>query len=380
MSGLTTISLRLVLLGALTATVACGDMQGRINTEIDTNDLASSSAIRTVELVTQEDADELDELINNLLYKEAVASVVDFHAETTQKNKEEKEQAAAKPEPKQEPKAEIPKAAEPKKEEVKPVVKEEPKKEEPKKEEPKTVPPPQVKPKDGGASVGGVAATVPKAPPKEDFEGPGKLKPTIYYFVVINEDKASKCDDRMGLHGQGGKKLLTVCKRTHKACALQGSCGVIQNGRMHYFNIIGRFQNQERFFEIEKGGCRYGYGVNSSCLDPFYTLAADLTIYKPGEVIFIPSVVGLELPDGSKHSGYFIIRDKGRGIIGRGRFDFYSGEYHWNDKTNNSLAKIGFADVTTNVPYYRVKGETAKAVLASRDFPRLPVTAIGSDK
>ncbi|XGC80334.1 hypothetical protein ACES2L_13460 [Bdellovibrio bacteriovorus] len=375
MSGLTTISLRLVLLGALTATVACGDMQGRLNTEIDSNDLASTSSIRTVEMVTQEDADELDELINNLLYKEAVASVIDFHAETVEKNKEEKEQAANKPEVKPEPKTEVPKAPEPKKEEVKPVVKEDPKK-----EEPKTAPGPQVKPNEGAGSIGGIASAVQKTPPKEDFEGPGKLKPTIYYFVVINEDKSSKCDEKMGLHGQGGKKLLTVCKRTHKACALQGSCGVIQNGRMHYFNIIGRFQNQERFFEIGKEGCRYGYGVNSSCLDPFYTLAADLSIYKPGEVIFIPSVVGLELPDGSKHSGYFIIRDKGRGIIGRGRFDFYSGEYHWNDKKNNSLAKIGFADVTTNVPYYRVKGETAKTVLASRDFPRLPVNAIGSDK
>ncbi len=70
---------------------------------------------------------------------------------------------------------------------------------------------------------------------------------------------------------------------------MQGSCSVIQDGKKHNFNVIGRTSGQDRFFEIEKNDdCQYGYGVQSSCLDPYYTLAADLTIYKPGEVIFVP--------------------------------------------------------------------------------------------
>lgn len=215
------------------------------------------------------------------------------------------------------------------------------------------------------------------APTQAEMNGPGVLKPTVYFFVVINEDKNScAANAKSTLYGAGGKKLLTVCAKTLNACALQGSCAVVQNGKTHTFNVIGRFDGQDRFFEIEQDGCRFGYGVNSSCLDPFYTLAADLTIYKPGEVIFVPAVVGLELPDGSKHSGYFVIRDKGRGIIGRGRFDFFSGYFSWLDP-KNPFNKLGLSDVSTNIPYFRVSGESAKKFLLSRAYPQIPANATG---
>lgn len=209
-----------------------------------------------------------------------------------------------------------------------------------------------------------------EADPK--IEGPGVLKPTIYYFPTINEDE-KKCDDKdkKVIHGEGGKELVTVCASTEAICGEQGTCAIIQDGMKKTFNIIGRFQGQDRYFEIKKDGCIFGYGVRSSCLDPFYTLAADLNIYKPGDVIFVPAVEGLELPDGSKHNGYFIIRDQGRGIVGRGRFDFFSGSYHWAD-SKNPFKKLGLGDVKTNIPYFKVLGESAAQVLKDRSYPRLP--------
>ncbi|WP_415063232.1 hypothetical protein [Bdellovibrio sp.] len=214
--------------------------------------------------------------------------------------------------------------------------------------------------------------TNPEVDSKNDMVGPGTLKPTVYYFVIIDEDKNTcPSESKQTLHGAGGKSLLSVCPKTAQACGLQGSCGVIQKGVTHTFNIIGRFEGQDRYFEIEEDGCRFGYGVRSSCLDPFYTLAADLEIYKPGEVIFVPAVVGLQLPDGSKHNGYFVIRDKGRGVKGLGRFDFFSGFYSWYDP-KNPFKKLGLGDIKTNIPYFRVGGETAKKVLLNRAFPQLP--------
>lgn len=224
------------------------------------------------------------------------------------------------------------------------------------------------------ASVEGPKQTSPRA---TDMEGPGVLKPTVYYFPVINEDtKGCPLPTKQPLHGAGGKILGHVCKETAEACGLQGSCAIVQNGQMKTYNIIGRFEGQDRFFEIEKEGCRFGYGVQSSCLDPFFTLAADLNIYKPGEVIFVPAVVGLVLPDGTVHDGYFIIRDQGRGIVGRGRFDFYSGYYSWLDQ-KNPFNKLGLGDVKTNIPYFRVRGETAKKILAARSYPKLPAKVFG---
>lgn len=210
----------------------------------------------------------------------------------------------------------------------------------------------------------------------DEMVGPGVLFPTVYYFAIINEDEKG-CEDsqKQTLHGAGSKPLMQVCEKTAGVCGLQGSCAIVQDGKTRAFNIIGRFGGQDRYFEIPEDGCRFGYGVSSSCLDPFYTLAADLEIYKPGEVIFVPAVVGLELPDGSQHDGYFVIRDKGRGIKGRGRFDFFTGHYSWYN-SKNPFKRLGLGDIKTNIPYFRVKGETAKKVLTSRSFPKLPEKAV----
>lgn len=202
-----------------------------------------------------------------------------------------------------------------------------------------------------------------------DFTGPGRLKPTIYYFPVFNEDE-SKCEKNTMMHASGGKELLKVCEKTAKECGLQGSCAIVQDGVTRSFNVLGAKNGQDRFFEI-KDACKYGFGVDNACLDPFYTLAADLSLYDPGQVIYVPGVVGMELPDGSKHSGYFVIRDRGRGVTGTGRFDFFSGMMAWKD-SRNPFTRLGLGDVNTNIPYYKVKGKTAQQVLRHRAFPKLP--------
>lgn len=213
-----------------------------------------------------------------------------------------------------------------------------------------------------------------EAPKKGDLSDRGTIRPTIYYYVKIDEDKSS-CSRDINIRDGKGVQLLRVCKTTATSCALQGSCAVVQSGKTHNLNILKRVDGEDRFFEIDADSCPFGYGVSSSCLDPFYTIAADLDFYKAGSVIYVPSVVGLELPDGSKHNGYFVVRDRGRAIKGAGRFDFFSGTMSWRDKTN-PFNKMGLGSKQTNVPYYRVSGETAKRVLAVRAYPELPQTVV----
>ncbi|UYL07770.1 3D domain-containing protein [Bdellovibrio sp. SKB1291214] len=209
-------------------------------------------------------------------------------------------------------------------------------------------------------------------PASKDVQGTSSLKPTVYFFPVFDEDKKTCSDsEKVTLHGQGGKALIRVCKKNSLACGLQGSCTIKQKGKIRMLNILARIKGQNRYFEINREECKYGYGVSSVCLDPFHTLAADLSVYKLGEVIYIPSVIGLILPDGSLHDGYFIIRDKGAGINGRGRFDFYSGFVPWYEKTN-PFNRIGLADKNTAVPYLRITGAKAAEIKARRAFPRIP--------
>ncbi|WP_413557380.1 3D domain-containing protein [Bdellovibrio sp. HCB209] len=228
---------------------------------------------------------------------------------------------------------------------------------------------PNMEPTHGSVSEEQIAKDRPKA---SEVQGTAKLTPTVYFFPVFDEDKKSCPDsEKVTLHGQGGKALIRVCKKSSLACGLQGSCSIKQKGKIRMLNILARIKGQNRYFEINREECKYGYGDRTVCLDPFHTLAADLKVYKLGEVIYIPSVIGLILPDGSLHDGYFIIRDKGSGINGRGRFDFYSGFVPWYESTN-PFKRIGLADKTTSVPYLRITGAKAKEIQARRSYPSIP--------
>lgn len=217
---------------------------------------------------------------------------------------------------------------------------------------------------------------IPEPPTKisKDVSEKGTVTPTVYYFPVIDEDDGD-CSKKIDMRDSKGKKLIRICRTTQSACALQGACAIVQDGELRSFNISGRAEKHDIFFEMTEHDCRFGYGVKSSCLDPFYTLAADMSIYKPGDVIYIPSVRGLKLPDGTDHSGYFVVRDSGRAIVGKGRFDFFSGYYHWRSG-DNPFSKIGLTSKKTKIPYYRIRGDLAKTVQAARGFPRLPEKAI----
>lgn len=211
-------------------------------------------------------------------------------------------------------------------------------------------------------------------PKESDIAVKGHLRPTVYYFPVINEDKR-KCVRDYILRGEDGEKILSLCEKTRASCRLQGSCAIIQGGKKRTFNIIGNFAGKDRFFETSKDVCRFGFGVKSSCLDPFYTLAADLSIYRPGDVIYVPIVRGIALPDGSKHSGYFIVRDTGRNILGKTRFDFFSGHIPWRDD-ENPFTKAGLANKANRFEFMKIKGEKAKAFSMQRSYPKLPVDIV----
>lgn len=239
----------------------------------------------------------------------------------------------------------------------------EPKSDEPKRDEPKQSDSPS-KPasSEGGASKKQGLVVLEK----------GFLTPTIYFFPLIDEDR-SQCQSKgmVNLYGAKGVVLAKLCKSTFALCSEQGSCAVVQNDRQTSYNIIGLFNGQERYFQIKETSCVLGYGVRGYCLDPFYTLAADLDLYQPGDVIFVPAVVGLQLPDGSRHNGYFIVRDEGRGVKGKGRFDFFSGVYSWKD-SRNPFVKLGLGSGKNKIPYFKIGGHRKTQVQRWRVYPDFP--------
>lgn len=230
--------------------------------------------------------------------------------------------------------------------------------------------------------------TLPKTPAQDsevssdDYAKGGMISPTIYFFPRVYEypackDRSSSPENRtlIPLKDRSGRTLFDICKGGYESCLEQGSCEVEKNdGTYSIVNVINPNAKTPTFTALPEGHpCRHGLGVNSSCLDAFYTVAADLTVHKPGDVIFVPAVAKaqIQLGPNHKHNGYFIVRDRGGAIKGASRFDFFSGRVSWKN-ANNPFSKIKLGDKRTRYEFFKVTGETRKKVLRSRCWPKLP--------
>lgn len=186
------------------------------------------------------------------------------------------------------------------------------------------------------------------------------LLPTTYYLA--QEDKIS-CkgsyrDDvydgteKTKVKTPGGKVIATVCSRYYRFLTMEGSGLLSDRGQGKLtINWAGKFR-----FKIQKR-CKMGHGISpKDCLLSHHTIAADPKIHKVGDIIYIPSAVGLQLPDGSTHNGYFIVLDTGGAFIGVGqqRVDLFVG---LENDSNNVFRNAGFHH-RSPIQAYKVTGQT----------------------
>ncbi|MEK2689907.1 3D domain-containing protein [Bdellovibrio sp. GT3] len=202
------------------------------------------------------------------------------------------------------------------------------------------------------------------------------LSPTIYYKPTVHFD-AAKCtqEELRDMVSPADKILTTICVRDFDRCLIEGACFVDKGGSVRSFNYHSRIKNIPRFVEVDLRRCPFGYGVNNSCLDPYYTIAADLSIYKVGDVVFVPRLVNAPMPDGSIHDGFVVIRDRGARILGQGRFDFFTGFYNHADK-DNIIARLGFGDPYARFDYRMATEEESAAARERRGYPGIKNTII----
>ena len=196
---------------------------------------------------------------------------------------------------------------------------------------------------------------------------------TIYYKPIISEAKNCESNDFKDLRDRQGKILYTMCSKVYKSCLMQGSCLIREGNGVRSFNYVGYSKKEEFYYfhESDLLKCPFGYGVRSGCLDPYFSVAADPDHFKYGDVIFVPQLVGLELPDGQIHDGYLIVRDTGGGIKGPNRFDFFVG-LSANGIQQNIFAKLGFGDKKSKIEFQRVSNDQTLQIRNKRNFPSLP--------
>lgn len=199
------------------------------------------------------------------------------------------------------------------------------------------------------------------------------LTPTIYYRPVVQvETTVCSWDEVKEIVDVNGVPLLRLCEKDYNTCLLQGTCIAVDRQGRHVLNYQDEKNGQHYFFEGQSDVCIYGFGVQNICLDPFYSVAADLRYFKPGDVIFVEKLKGVILPDGSTHQGYLIVRDEGGRILGDSRFDFFTGEMNYLDR-KNPFAVLGLADQRKRFIYNRVAEPLAEKIRQQRHYPLIPV-------
>lgn len=206
---------------------------------------------------------------------------------------------------------------------------------------------------------------------------------TIYFLPAYTVNSANSCaeSEKLNLLDRAGVMLFRVCKFVYSNCELNGSCRLERSQKFYIVEVDRVDANKLRRFRVTtSANCIFGTGARSDgvnkfsemCLDPYYSVAADWKHYRLGDVIYLPTLIGLALPDGTVHTGYVIVRDTGGRIKGPGRFDFFTG-FDVLNKNKNPFVRIGLSGGGNFFPDYQpVPGPLAEAIRKERGFPLLP--------
>ena len=150
----------------------------------------------------------------------------------------------------------------------------------------------------------------------------GAFRNTIYYLKeessFQNRPKDTEVKDL------SGRVIARVNSRFKQLMDIEGS-GKLMDGRV--LNYAGRVRGEIRY-QFTKHN--WGLGVGDCGLIPFRSLAVDQDLIPYGSIVRIQETVGMPLPDGSRHDGYWIASDTGGAIRGD-RIDLFTGKESWRD-------------------------------------------------
>ena len=200
------------------------------------------------------------------------------------------------------------------------------------------------------------------------------LSPTIYYTPILNLDIDYKCsanEPTRTVRDTSKKEIANLCPKDILNCKMQGTCIFISNKKRYTLKYAKQDQREPLFNLVSDPLCPYGRGSSNYCVDPFFSVAADLRFHKIGDVIYLPKLVGLYLPTGEVHDGFLIVRDKGSMVIGEDRFDFFTGFFL--TASENPFMKMGLGDKKSNFYYSKVLNPAlAQKIHKKRAYPGIP--------
>lgn len=199
------------------------------------------------------------------------------------------------------------------------------------------------------------------------------------YSTLLVELKEMECsaDEMKPVKASSGEVIGQLCAREYRECMFEGSC-VLETEQGQKMSIsFERYDEKENQSYFTKSVCDYGYGFGKvsgtraglTCLLPYFSVSADALEYKLGDVVFVPKLKDVQLPNGEIHDGYVIVSDYSESYLDTGadHFSFFTG--HENAFSNkNPLVSLGLSDPTTIFEYRKATELETKKVQEKRGF------------
>lgn len=205
------------------------------------------------------------------------------------------------------------------------------------------------------------------------LEDPNGLSPALYFIPILDVKRVDvdcRDNEKQPIKNIQGQTITEVCESDYRMCVKQGTCMLNEARGMRIINFATRRGKVSLVSDKIKKECPYGLGFKDVCLDPYYTVAADLKFHKLGDVIYVPSARGTKLPNGDTHEGYFIVRDSGSNLKSEKRFDFFTGFDHDTD-ASNIFKKIGLDTSENRFKYEKAPEAIAAKIRTKRNYPKL---------
>jgi membrane-bound lytic murein transglycosylase A len=146
------------------------------------------------------------------------------------------------------------------------------------------------------------------------------------------------------------------------AVKMQGSA-MLNNGDLRNYD-----PKKKRFYttKASKDCSTTKTSASGSCLLSYFSVAADPSYHRMGDVIYVDSLKGtpVKLPGSGmvvEHPGYFVVHDTGGAIKGPNRFDFFAGTDN-PIKKENQFQAAGLADKNAcKHKFAKYSGKSAEA-------------------
>jgi 3D (Asp-Asp-Asp) domain-containing protein len=146
---------------------------------------------------------------------------------------------------------------------------------------------------------------------------------TYYYLKEESLEEAADEEKTEEVRTPSDKVIANVTPRFKELMDIEGS-GKLDNGLV--INYAGKINGEIRYLPTIH---EWGRGVGNCALKPFRVAAVDRNVIPLGSVIFIQESVGMKLPDGSIHDGYWLAGDVGGAIKDR-HLDLFIGSERWS--------------------------------------------------